>query len=77
MLAHIAYLKTIPSPSFNMRHQIGFYKKMVIIDERQYFEIPNRNKIAIETLFDILDVKTILYLWKAMLFDCTVILISE
>lgn len=33
MLAHIAYLKTIPCPSFNSRHQICFYKKMVIIDE--------------------------------------------
>lgn len=43
MLAHIAYLKTIPCPSFNSKHRIHFYKKLVIIDEQEFFTIPNRN----------------------------------
>jgi len=76
MLAHVAYLKSIPSPAFNSRHQICFYRKLVIIDEQEYFKVPNRSTIAIETIFDILDIKTILYMWKAMLFDCTLVLIS-
>ena len=77
MLAHLAYLKTIPCPSFNSKLRIHFYKKLVIINEQEFFTIPNRNTIAIETLFDILDVRSILYMWKAMLFDCSLILISS
>ena len=33
MLAHIAYLKTIPSPGFNTMHRIQLYNKPVKIDE--------------------------------------------
>jgi len=76
MLAHIAYLKTIPCPSFNSKHRIQFNRKLMIINEQEFFTIPNRNTIAIETLFDILDVRSILYMWKAMVFDCSLILIS-
>jgi len=38
--------------------------------------IPHRNIIAIETLFDVLDIRSILYMWKAMIFDKTLVLIS-
>lgn len=76
MLAHIAYLKTIPSPGFNTMHRIQLYNKPVKIDEQEIFTIPNRNTIALEILFDILDIRSILYMWKAMLFDCTLVLIS-
>lgn len=77
MIAHIAFLKTVPCPSFNSRFQLHFNNKMLIINEEEYNKIPNRNTIAIETLFDIIDVNSIIYMWKAMLFDCTPILISS
>lgn len=76
MIAHIAFLKTIPCPSFNSRLKIQFFNKTVIVDEQNYIKIPHRNTIAIESLFDVLDVRSILYMWKAMLFDKTLVLIS-
>ena len=76
MIAHIAFLKTIPCPTFNSRLQIEFYNKTVIIDEQHYINIPHRNIIAIETLFDVLDIRSIMYMWKAMIFDKTLVLIS-
>jgi len=39
--------------------------------------IPDRNQIAIKVLFQILDIRSILYCWKALLFDCTLVLISN
>jgi hypothetical protein len=33
MLAHLAYLKTLPCPSFNTRMNIGFYNKQFIVNE--------------------------------------------
>lgn len=77
MLAHIAFLKTLPCPSFNTKLNISFFKKQFIIDEMDYMEIPHRNSIAINMLFNVLDVRSILYMWKALLFDCHVILISS
>ena len=76
MIAHIAFLKTIPCPTFNSRLQVEFYNKTVIIDEQHYINIPHRNIIAIETLFDVLDIRSIMYMWKAMIFDHSLILIS-
>lgn len=76
MLTHLAYLRTIPCPTFNTAANVEFYKKTILLDEQQYFSIPNRNTIAISTLFEILDVRSIIYMWKAMIFDCSLILIS-
>jgi hypothetical protein len=76
MIAHIAFLKTIPCPTFNSRLQVEFYNKTVIIDEQHYINIPHRNIIAIETLFDVLDIRSIMYMWKAMIFDKTLVLVS-
>jgi hypothetical protein len=56
---------------------IEFREKTLILNEPSLFSIPNRNHIALETLFEILDIRSILYMWKAMLFDCSLILISE
>ena len=75
-IAHIAFLKTLPSPTFNSRFNIEFFQKTLIIDEQQFFKIPNKNNIAIETMFEILDIRSILYMWKAMIFDSTLVLIS-
>lgn len=77
MLTHIAYLKTVPCPSFNAAANIEFYKKTILLEEFNYYSIPNRNTIAIATLFEILDVRSILYMWKAMIFDCSLIFISQ
>jgi hypothetical protein len=76
MLAHLAYLKTVPCPSFNTKLNITFYNKVLTINEKEFEKIPCKNSIAIETLFEILDVRSILYMWKAMLFDYSLILIS-
>jgi hypothetical protein len=76
MLTHVAYLKTIPCLSFNSAANIEFYKKTILLEELNYYSIPNRNTIAIATLFEILDVRSILYMWKAMIFDCSLIFIS-
>lgn len=34
MLTHLAYLKTIPCPSFNTAANVEFYKKTILLDER-------------------------------------------
>ena len=77
MLTHVAYLKTLPSPSINSKMLIEFHEKTLILDEPVLYSIPNRNQIAIETMFEILDVRSILYLWKAIIFDFSLILISS
>jgi len=76
-ISHLAFLKTIPCPSFNTIYNIKFFNMPLQIVERPFNEIPNKNKRAIEILFDILDVNTILYCWKALLFDKTLVLISS
>ncbi len=42
-LAHIAFLKTVPCPSFNTKYNIEFFSKTLIMEEQQFFAIPNRN----------------------------------
>lgn len=76
-LSHVALLRTVPCPSFHTRYQIEFLSKTLILNEKEFFRIPDRSQIAIKCLFDILDVRTILYMWKAMIFDCSLILISQ
>lgn len=56
---------------------VEFRSKTLILSEKSLGRIPHRNTIAIETLFEILDVRSILYMWKAMLFDYTLVLISS
>lgn len=51
MLAHLAFLKTLPCPSFNTQLNITLYKKNFLINELEYKKIPQRNSIAIQTLF--------------------------
>ena len=69
-------MKTIPCPTFNSELLIEFYNKTLQISEENYKMIPHRNTIAIQTLFDVLDIRSILYMWKAIIFDKTLILIS-
>jgi len=76
LLAHVAYLRTLPSPSLNTKMLIEFRSKTLIVEEQSLYSIPHRNSIAISTLFEILDLRSILYMWKAMLFDMSLVLIS-
>jgi hypothetical protein len=76
LLAHVAYLRTLPSPSINTKMLIEFRSKTLIVEEQSLYSIPHRNSIAISTLFEILDLRSILYMWKAMLFDMSLVLIS-
>jgi hypothetical protein len=77
LLLHIAYLRTLPVPSFNSTMLVEFHNKTLILEEKPFNTIPHRNSIAIQTLFEILDARSILYLWKALLFDYTVVFISS
>lgn len=42
-LAHIAWLKTIPCPTFNTRFNIEFFNKTLVIDEGPFYKIPDSN----------------------------------
>lgn len=77
LVAHVAFLASMPCPSFNTRFNVQFFKKVLMFTEPNYDDIPNKNKIAIRVLFNMLDVKSILYCWKAILFDATLVLISS
>lgn len=76
-LCHLAFLASIPCPSFNTRYHIEFFGKTLTFFEPNYDEVPDKNKLAIRMLFDMLDVRTIIYCWKALLFDHTLVLISS
>ena len=76
-ITHIAYLKTIPSPPFSTIFKVQILDRVFTNKENGYDEIPHKNEMPIKVLFDCLDVKTILYCWKALLFDKTLILISS
>jgi len=76
-IAHIAFLKTIPCPSFNTRFNIEFLGKTLIVNEQMFHKVPNKSQVSIQVLFDILDVTTILSCWKALLFDYTLVVISS
>ena len=75
-LAHIAFLSTIPCPDFNTVFNIEFMGKTLILKENPFHQIPDKNQTALRVMFDILDVRTIMYCWKALLFDTSLILIS-
>ena len=76
-IAHIAFLASLPSPTFNTLFQIEFLGKKLTIDEPMYDRIPDKNQDAIKVLFDVLDLRSILYCWKAILLGKTLILISH
>jgi len=76
-LAKIAFLKTIPCPSFNTKFNIELHQKTLIIEEGSMNHIPNNNDIAMRLLFQILDVRSIFFCWKALLFDYSLVLISN
>lgn len=76
-LSHMAFLKTIPCPSFNTLYNISFLNKTLIVEKGPFHLIPESNQIAIKVLFEILDIHSILFCWKALLFDYSLVLISS
>lgn len=72
LVAHIAFLKTIPAPPFNSNYNIYMFNKVFSIKEGTIDQLPNKNNYAVKILFDVLDVKSIFYCWKALLFDKSV-----
>jgi hypothetical protein len=76
-IAKIAFLKTVPCPSFNTKFNIELHQKTLVIEEGPFNQIPNNNDIAMQLLFQIMDVKAIFFVWKALLFDYSVVLISN
>lgn len=76
-LSHIAFLKTIPCPSFNTKYNIQLLNKTLVIEEGKFNGIPDSNQTAIKVLFEVLDVNSILFCWKALLYDYSLVLISS
>jgi hypothetical protein len=76
-MAHLAFLKTIPVPTFNTMYNIEFLGKTLTVNEGVFHDVPNKNKLPIQVLFEVLDVKTILNCWKAVLFEYTLVVISS
>lgn len=85
LVANIAFLKTIPAPPFNSIYNIQMLPvikdNMVVPNTLHTFtlkedgfgeSLPNRSMTAIKVLFDVLDVRSIIYCWKALLFDKSV-----
>ena len=76
-MANVTFLSTLPCPTFNTRFHIEFLGKTLMINEPNYDAIPDKNQKAISVLFDVLDLRTIIHCWKAMLLEKTVVLVSE
>jgi hypothetical protein len=70
-------LKTIPVPTFNTTYNIEFLGRTLKINEGVFNDVPNKNKVPIQVLFEVLDVQTILNCWKAVLFEYTLVVISS
>lgn len=75
LVTHIAFLKTIPAPIFNSVYNLQFLGQTLTIRETAFDSIPNKNSLPIKILFDCLDLRSIFYCWKALLFDKTVLLL--
>lgn len=54
-IAHTAFLKTIPCPTFNTTYHIEFFNKTLVIDNGPFYQIPDSNQIPIKVLFEVLD----------------------
>ena len=76
-IAHIAFIATIPCPSFNTDFEIEFFGSKISFSEPKYDKIPDKNEDAIKVLFDVLDLRSIIYCWKAILLGKSLVLISQ
>ena len=74
---HVAFLASLPSPTFDTCFNIDFLGKSILINEPSYNELPIKDDDAIKVLFDVLNLKSILYCVKAILLGKTLFLISS
>jgi len=74
LIAHLAFLKTIPAPTFNTVYHIHMLNSLFTVKENSFDQLPHKSQCPIKVLFDVLDVRSIFYCWKALLFDKTVII---
>ncbi|CDW84178.1 UNKNOWN [Stylonychia lemnae] len=77
LITHLAFLKTIPAPSFNSTYNLFCLNQVFQIKETGLDQIPNKNQLPIKILFEVLDVKSIIYCWKALLFDKSLVIVSS
>ena len=76
MISHIAYLRTIPAPTFNSQITIKFMDNYINLRENRFNMLPHKNNDAIRVLIDCLDFRTILLCWKALIFEKTLVVLS-
>lgn len=76
IIAHIAYLRTIPAPVFNSQINLLFMDLKINLKENHFTEIPHKSIHPIKVLADCLDFQSILTCLKALLFDKTLIVFS-
>mmetsp|Transcript_7350 Transcript_7350/g.6583 ORF Transcript_7350/g.6583 Transcript_7350/m.6583 type:complete len:92 (-) Transcript_7350:99-374(-) len=77
MISHLAFLKTLPSPTFNTIYNLHFLNQTIVIKENAFDQIPHKSTQAIKILMDVLDVRSIFFCWKALLFDKSLVLLSS
>ena len=67
-IAHIAFLASLPCPTFNTRLCIDDFLGVPLkIEQPNYDSFPDKNELAIWVLFENLDPRTVLFCWKAIL----------
>jgi hypothetical protein len=77
MIAHLAFLRTIPAPVFNSEINLLFMDTFINIKENSFNELPHKNQNSIKILIEVLDFRTILKCIKGLLFDYTLIVFSQ
>jgi hypothetical protein len=77
VIAHIALLRTIPAPVFNSEVNLLFFDTFINIKENSFNELPHKNQNSIKILIEVLDFRTILKCIRGLLFDYTLIVMSQ
>ena len=77
LIAHVAFLRTIPAPVFNSEVNILFMNQTFNFKENRFNMLPHKNQECIDKLIDCLDFQTILKCVKALLFDKSLIVFSQ
>ena len=77
IVAHISYLRTIPAPVFSSEINLLFFDTLINMKENSFNELPHKNQNSIKILIEVLDFRTILKCIKGLLFDYTLIVLSQ
>ena len=76
LVAHVAFLRTVPAPVFNSEVNITFMDSVINLKENRFNVLPHKNQECIRILTECLDFQTILKCIKALIFDRTLIVLS-